>query len=174
MRHGLGELGLKNGNIVKGSFVNNHPEGLCTISYTDGSQYVGNLVRGVPEGEGTLKKEGFQYTGTFHNGVRDGKGVLTIPESTFSLESTFENNKPSYECNKMTCEIISPKIEEPVVDPKAKPSKDAPKPVSKFTEQEDAKYGALKIYYEYKRSVKSTTEDTDDIPGILPEIQVKF
>jgi len=53
----------------------------------------------------------------------------------------------------MTVEIIAPKIEEPVIDPKAKSAKDAPKPVSKFTEQEDAKYGPLKIYYEYKRSV---------------------
>jgi hypothetical protein len=37
----------------------------------------------------------------------------------------------------LTSEIISPKIEEVVIDPKAKPAKDAPKPVSKFTEQEE-------------------------------------
>lgn len=44
------------------------------------------------------------------------------------------NDKPEYECNKFICEVIGPKLEEPPVDPKAKPAKDAPKPVSKFTE----------------------------------------
>ena len=54
--------------------------------------------------------------------------------STFVLNSKFIDDKPEYECNKFTSEILSPKPEEVVVDPKAKPVKDAPKSVSKFTE----------------------------------------
>ncbi len=54
--------------------------------------------------------------------------------STFVLNSNFNNDKPEYECNKFTTELLNPKIEEVIVDPKAKQAKDAPKPVSKFTE----------------------------------------
>ena len=134
VRHGQGEMGLKNGAVVKGNFVNNYPEGLCTIFYSDGSSFTGNLVKGVPSGLGTLTKNGIVYQGNFEGGLRQGEGTLTIQGSTFSLQSTFNNDRPAYECNKLTCEILSPKIEEVVVDPKAKPVKDAPKPVSKFTE----------------------------------------
>ena len=54
--------------------------------------------------------------------------------STFILKSSFSNDKPTNECNRFTSEILSPKLEEVIVDPKAKAAKDAPKPVSKFTE----------------------------------------
>ena len=65
---------------------------------------------------------------------------------------------------------MSPKLEEVVIDPKAKPAKDAPKPTSKFTEQEESKYGQNKICYEYKRPVASAEEGGAETPGLLPEI----
>lgn len=33
VRHGKGELGLRNGNVIKGTFVDNQPHGECTINY---------------------------------------------------------------------------------------------------------------------------------------------
>ena len=32
-RQGDGELGLRNGNVIKGNFLNNWPQGECKISY---------------------------------------------------------------------------------------------------------------------------------------------
>ena len=65
---------MKNGATIKGTFSNNYPEGECTISYSDGSVYFGNLVKGIPNGEGTLTKHGFVYKGHFRDGLRSGEG----------------------------------------------------------------------------------------------------
>lgn len=65
--------------------------------------------------------------------------------------------------------MIAPKTEEPVIDPKAKQAKDAPKITSKFTEQEESQYGPNKIYYEFKRAVEAS-ETTQEVEGIEPEI----
>ncbi len=68
--------------------------------------------------------------------------------------------------------MISPKIEEPVIDPKAKPVKGAaPINDSKFTEHEEATYGANKIYYEFKRTVEAT-DTAAEVEGIQPEIHI--
>lgn len=157
---------------MKGQFVNNYSEGICTITYSDGSIFNGNLVKGVPSGEGTLTKNGFIYRGNFEEGLREGEGQLAVQNSTFTLNSTFSKDRPAYECNRLTSEILGPKLEEVAVDPKAKPVKDAPKPVSKFSEQEDAKYGANKIFYEYKRPVPSAEEGVEETQGLEPEILI--
>jgi hypothetical protein len=118
-------------------------------------------------------KDGFIYTGSFVNGIKEGKGVLQIEDSTYVLNSLFVNNAPEYECNKFTCEILGPKLEEVTIDPKAKPQKDAPKVVTKFSEQEEAIYGPNKIYYEFKRSAVSIEGSSLDIGaagGQEPEI----
>jgi len=72
VRHGSGELGYKNGNVVKGNFENNNPHGECTIQYPDGGSFIGNLNKGIPEGKGKLIRNGFVYSGTFVNGNREG------------------------------------------------------------------------------------------------------
>lgn len=85
----------------------------------------------------------------------------------------FVNGSPEYECNKMTCEIIGPKMEEVTIDPKAKPAKDAPKIVSKFNDQEEAAYGPNKIYYEFKRpavSIDGSSLDVGAGGGLEPEV----
>ena len=79
------------------------------------------------------------------------------------LKSLFVNDEPEYTFNRFTCEVVGPKFEEAPIDPKAKPAKDAPKVVSKFTEQEEATYGPNKIYYEFKRPVEPTEGSTEDL-----------
>ena len=90
------------------------------------------------------------------------------------FKSLFVNDEPEFQFNKFTCEVIAPKIEEPVIDPKAKPAKGAA-PVSdlKFTEQEEATYGANKIYYEFKRTAQAT-DTAPEVEGIQPEIHIQL
>lgn len=96
--------------------------------------FTGNLNKGVPEGKGNLIRHGFVYTGIFVKGKREGEGVLEVQDSSYVLKAMFVDDEPEFVCNKFTCEVIGPKVEEAPVDPKAKPAKDAPKPVQKFTE----------------------------------------
>lgn len=156
LRHGKGELGLKNGNVIRGMFENNFPHGECTIDYKDGGRFTGKLNKGIPEGQGMLFKDGFIYNGNFVEGKKVGDGILTIKDSTYMFKSLFVADSPEFECNKFTCEVVAPKNEEPIPDPKAKPAKDAPKVTTRFTEQEEAEYGLNKIYYEFKRSVEAS------------------
>lgn len=172
VRSGSGELGLKNGNVVTGNFVENQPHGQCEIKFKDGGSYSGNLNKGVPEGEGKLTKNGFVYKGTFVAGLREGQGVLEIENSTYILKSLFVQDKPEYEFNRFTCEIIGPEQEAAPVETKGKKGKDEPKAASKFTEQEEETYGPNKIYYEFKRSVEA--EGSDPAPGQEPEIEIKL
>lgn len=171
VRHGKGEIGLRNGNVIKGHFENNLPHGDCTIQYQDGGCFTGRLNKGVPEGEGTLVKDGFVYTGTFVDGKREGEGALSIKDSTYMFKSLFVEDMPEFESNKFTCEVVGPKVEEPVVDLKAKAAKDAPKPTTRFTEHEEATFGANKIYYEFKRAVEAVEGSTDAAtPEVEPEV----
>lgn len=89
------------------------------------------------------------------------------------FKSLFVENAPEFECNKFTCEVVAPKIEEALPDPKAKPAKGAPVVDTKFSEQEEAAYGANKIYYEFKRAVEAT-ETTPEVEGIQPEIHIQL
>lgn len=115
------------------------------------------MNKGIPEGKGNLIRNGFVYTGTFSNGVRQGEGVLEIQDSSYIFSSVFVDDQPEFECNKFVCEVVGPKVEEAPVDTKAAKGKDAPKgqpaATAKFTEQEEATYGANKIFYEFKRAV---------------------
>lgn len=79
------------------------------------------------------------------------------------LKSLFVNDDPEYTFNRFTMEVVGPKFEEAPVETKAKAAKDAPKVMSKFTEQEEATYGPNKIYYEFKRPVEPTEGSTDDL-----------
>ena len=48
-----------------------------TMTYADGSKYVGPWVRNMPNGKGTFQTpEGIMYTVNFENGVPHGKGVI--------------------------------------------------------------------------------------------------
>jgi hypothetical protein len=154
VRSGKGELGLKNGNVIKGNFVDNQPHGECEIKFKDGGSYSGTLIKGVPEGEGKLIKNGFVYKGTFVGGQREGQGVLEIENSTYMLKSLFVKDEPEYVFNRFTCEIISPEQDAAPVETKGKKGKDEAKTATRFTEQEEEQYGANKIYYEFKRDTE--------------------
>ena len=89
------------------------------------------------------------------------------------FKSLFVQNQPEFDCNKFSCEVIGPKSEEPIPDPKAKPAKGAPVVESKFSELEESTYGANKIYYEFKRGVEAS-EGQAEVEGVYPEVQIKL
>ena len=48
-----------------------------TMTYADGSKYVGPWVRNMPNGKGTFQTpEGIMYTVNFENGIPHGKGII--------------------------------------------------------------------------------------------------
>ncbi|MDR0298242.1 MAG: hypothetical protein LBI11_06305 [Streptococcaceae bacterium] len=67
-----------------GALKNGRPEGIGTMTYTNGNSYTGAFVDGDFSGEGKLvnKVEKWTYTGVFSDGVPDGKGKMNLPDGT--------------------------------------------------------------------------------------------
>ena len=57
-----------------------------TKKYKNGDVYAGEIVKGMPEGKGTMTyANGDVYTGNWHNGNPDGQGTMTyVDNSTYS------------------------------------------------------------------------------------------
>ena len=53
-----------------------------TLTTADGLEYVGEIVRGLPNGVGALKSPSGQYVGDFQDGKFHGQGVMTWPDGT--------------------------------------------------------------------------------------------
>ena len=52
-----------------------------TITYDDGSSYVGDVSNGVPHGQGTYTfVNGEKYIGEYEDGLRHGQGIWTHPD----------------------------------------------------------------------------------------------
>ena len=116
IRHGPGELGLKNGNVIKGEFVNNKPQGECTIQYKDNTLFVGTLDRGIVQGKGRLFTPELSFEYEFVDGKRNGDGVRYVDIAKYELFIP-------------PLVIVEPVIEEPVEvieEPVKKGAKAAP------------------------------------------------
>jgi hypothetical protein len=57
LKEGAGEYRTKDGDLIKGNFLQNKAHGLCIIHYADGGHYEGTLVYGKKDGEGCFKDE---------------------------------------------------------------------------------------------------------------------
>lgn len=63
------------------------------IEYSNGSVYVGDTYKGIPQGRGTYTwKSGDKYVGTFENGVKEGYGTYYWADGT-KYEGYWKNNK---------------------------------------------------------------------------------
>ena len=154
-RQGFGQLLLRNGTVFKGNFTGNQPNGDCQVFFADDGVYSGEVSRGVMNGIGELKlPNGFAYAGKFENGLRHGTGRLYIQDGNYSLEGSFESDRPTLEANAMLFNLESPMMEEEVVDPKAKKDPKAVKKDAPFSEEEETQYGAKKIYLEHKSDIE--------------------
>jgi len=143
VRHGFGEMTLRDLTVIKGEFINNHPEGHCTISYQDGSEFSGNVVRGVINGLGEVKyPDGSAYKGSFVDGVKQGPGCYYIEPSvggTYSMSGEFENGEPSVTANETIYELVGPIFHEEEQSKKA-PAKGQETKQPTFTEEEDVRF----------------------------------
>lgn len=72
-------------------------QGDCTetLSYADGTIYVGNSKHGYPEGNGTVTTNGITYSGNFHRGVLDGFIKMESKNDKVIRYATYKNNDPA-------------------------------------------------------------------------------
>ena len=103
IKHGYGELTLRDGTVYKGNFVDNHAQGNFRVSFCNGDVFNGNVKKGIFHGEGELREsDGQIYKGMFMNGVKHGQGTYYIsPEigGTFILNEEFYTGEPKTEGN---------------------------------------------------------------------------
>ncbi len=69
---------LYHGAVYSG-YVNElrQPDGKGTMKYSDGSEYTGDWVDGVHQGQGTMKYDNGTYDGEWQNDKKNGKGTYT-------------------------------------------------------------------------------------------------
>jgi hypothetical protein len=76
-----------------GQLVEGVPQGNGTISFSDGSKYTGEFRNGQLNGHGTMIfPDSAQYTGQFKDGYLDGHGAITFPEGS-RYEGGFKSDK---------------------------------------------------------------------------------
>jgi hypothetical protein len=69
-------------------------ETIRTLTYPDGSQYVGEVVGNVPNGQGaTTWPDGKRFTGEYRNGKSNGHGTIILPDGRRYV-GEFRDNKP--------------------------------------------------------------------------------
>ena len=87
--HGQGKITFKNnisyeGNLKYGILNNENPETPCTLTFPDGTKYIGTLKNNRITGEGTYYfSNGATYKGSVLNGLRDGYGSYKSVDNKF-------------------------------------------------------------------------------------------
>jgi hypothetical protein len=78
MKSGAGTLLSPTGYSVEGTFMDDHPHGVCLERYPGGDAYLGEFAAGVPHGFGVLyyERNGSRYEGNFEKGEKHGKGAV--------------------------------------------------------------------------------------------------
>lgn len=120
-REGFGTLTRKNGDVIRGQFVDNQPNGEVEINFASGDYYKGVVVNSVMTGRGFLKThDDKNFEGDFVEGKLHGEGTFYAkgPDAQYQLSGDWEHGVPTLCSNKYSLEIISPAKEEE--DPKAK------------------------------------------------------
>ena len=88
------------GSEYVGEIVKGRPQGFGTLTTSDGLTYVGEFLNGLPNGKGIEihgnsmeTLEGIRYEGNFENGRFDGKGVIIHPFGN-KFEGHFKKGEP--------------------------------------------------------------------------------
>jgi hypothetical protein len=93
-KHGHGVLLWSCGSRLECEFRDGHAFGAGTLTYDDGSVYVGEIgTHCLPQGQGVRDSpDGSRYEGEFRQGNRWGKGKMTHADGTCQ-EGYFENDE---------------------------------------------------------------------------------
>lgn len=96
LAEGQGVFRYRNGSVIEGTFAQGYPSGAATMTYADGSKYVGPLSqRYEPHGKGRLTyATGSVYEGEFVDGNEQGQGILTYADGA-SYKGAFLAGVPS-------------------------------------------------------------------------------
>jgi hypothetical protein len=99
MSHGQGTITYADGSKYVGEWKDSYEHGLGTYTNADGSKYVGEYKNGKRHGQGTWtggprsKWAGDKYVGEFKDGKYHGQGTFTYNKSGDKYVGQFENNK---------------------------------------------------------------------------------
>ena len=99
MSHGQGTITYADGSKYVGEWKDSYEHGLGTYTNADGSKYVGEYKNGKRHGQGTWtggprsKWAGDKYVGEFKDSKYHGQGTFTYNKSGDKYVGQFENNK---------------------------------------------------------------------------------
>lgn len=75
VRHGIGVMRWRTGDVYEGSFVDDQLSGQGVLKSANGDRYDGNWQNNLENGEGTMEyANGNRYKGEWRNGKRHGRG----------------------------------------------------------------------------------------------------
>ena len=81
------------GAVYNGNWRDGRAYGAGTMRYVDGTDYQGNFVDGLPDGEGIANlRNGDRYEGQWHHGNFDGAGTLRHPNGS-AYQGNFREGK---------------------------------------------------------------------------------
>jgi clan AA aspartic protease (TIGR02281 family) len=88
-------LRFPNGDLYVGPMVDGRREGQGTYTWSDGRRYVGTFRAGLEDGQGTYSyPNGEQYTGQFQANLRTGRGTYSWPDGR-KYVGEFRDDKPN-------------------------------------------------------------------------------
>lgn len=99
------EMSLVSGTAYSGAMSDGELSGQAQIKYSNGDQYDGNVLNGQKSGQGTYTWiSGASYEGKWSEDQMNGSGTYFYPtnESGYKLAGSFEDGKPSGECQYYT------------------------------------------------------------------------
>lgn len=72
------------GDMYKGDWKNNKPDGVGRFVRYNGDYYQGEFSNGMPHGKGMSKEggSGITYEGTWDYGVKNGPGIEKCPDGS--------------------------------------------------------------------------------------------
>lgn len=99
------EMSLASGTTYSGAMSDGQLSGQAQIKYSNGDQYNGNVTNGQKSGQGTYTwTSGASYEGKWSDDQMNENGTYFYPsgEDGYKLAGSFENGKPSGECEYYT------------------------------------------------------------------------
>lgn len=88
------KLTLEDGTVYSGEFSNGQFNGNCSVEYSNGDEYSGNLDDNQKYLHGTYTwKDGSSYSGEWEQDKMNGEGVYKFNNGDY-LRGTFKDNKP--------------------------------------------------------------------------------
>ena len=85
------------GTKYVGTIINNEISGVGTYTFEDGSTYKGEVLNGLREGKGSYQTlDGIFYEGEWKNGLKHGKGKII--QGNMELEGEWENGILNGKC----------------------------------------------------------------------------